>query len=159
MNERDSNPSLPGEKGISSRVSQGLEHLEKLKEVQRIQYDYFKHLTTICAASLAAIIAFITRVVPSPKCPVLVLISIVLITLCLLAALWAMPVPGNAILYMNGIGIIGGLSKEDHQKKEDLVKKYNKALGLIHVYDWITRMAFLFGVLLFLAFAYKNLAR
>jgi len=148
---------------MAGQTKELIESMEKMKEVQRIQYDYFKHLTTLSTASIGAIIAFVTKVFPASNCIVIAFISLISFFFCLLAALWAMPGPGNAILYVTGIQAIATSSEKNPQERakdvENYEDKYNRALDQIKCYDLITRIAFLHGIIFFLVYAGINLVR
>lgn len=148
---------------MSDKVNEFFESMEKLKEVHRIQYDYFKHLTTLSTASIGAIIAFVTKVFPASNCIIIAVISLISFFFCLLAALWAMPGPGNAISYVTGIQVIATPSDKNPQELakdvEDYTDKYNRALDQIKCYGLITRIAFLHGIIFFLVYAGINLVR
>lgn len=148
---------------MSDKINEFFESIEKLKEVSRIQYDYFKHLTTLSTASIGAIIAFVTKVFPASNCIIIAFISLISFFFCLLAALLAMPGPGNVILYMTGIQAIATSSEKNPQERakdlEDLKVKYDRELTQLKYYDLITRIAFLNGIIFFLVYAGINLVR
>jgi hypothetical protein len=148
---------------MAGQTKEFIESMEKMKEVQRIRYDYFKHLTTLSTASIGAIIAFVTKVFPASNCIIIAVISLISFFFCLLASLWAMPEPGNAISYVTGIQVIATSLEKNPQERakdaEDYKDKYDRALNQIECYGLITRIAFLNGIIFFLVYAGINLVR
>lgn len=133
--------------------------MERMKETQRLQYDYFKHLTTLSVTSIGVIVAVI-KLDAISKFHILAGFSIFGFLVCLVAALWAMPISTNSILYLTGIRIITTSTiKSPEERKADFEEfsaNYTKTLGRIGFSDHLTRWTFLAGVLIFLAFAGLN---
>lgn len=146
---------------MSIKLKNLLISANNLKEVMRIAYDYFKHLTTISASSIGVIAALGLKVFNEPKYLVLLIISIASLFLCLLASIWVLSVPGNAILYLVAYQTIASLpdGSTDKQKKdiEEIQKKYDHSLDQIHNYDIFTKITFLVGIIVFLLFFGLNL--
>jgi hypothetical protein len=146
---------------MSTRLNSLLTSADNLKDVMRIAYDYFKHLTTISASSIGVIAALVLKVFCEPRYLVLLIISIASLFLCLLASIWVLTVPGNAILYLVAIQTIASSPEVSPDKRmkdtEDIQKKYDRSLDQIHFYDVFTKITFLVGIVVFLVFFGLNL--
>ena len=134
--------------------------MEQLKETQRMQFDYFKHLTTLSTGSILIIIALLEKVFIDPEGIILSVLSIVVLAICLLGSLWAMPICGNIVLYTTGLRTIitvGDKDAEDRIKDaNEFTKNISKSLKWIGILDNISRYSFLSGIILFLSFATLN---
>jgi len=144
-----------------NKLNHLLMSVDRLKEVQRIQYDYFKHLTTLSVGSIGVIATLVLKVLPEPKCMVLLIISIISFFLCLLASLWALTAPGNAILYMVGIQTYAAAAPENPERHKEAVEKESRklenSLNQIKFFDIFTKIFFLVGIVVFLVYVGVNL--
>jgi hypothetical protein len=132
--------------------------MENLKDTQRLQYDYFKHLTTLSLTAIGLLIVAIRSdsisfsLVPAG-------ISLVSLLVCLVTALYAMPVVGNSILFLTGVRITATskVKPPEEAKKdlEDFSSKYSQTLDRIHLSDKITKFSLLSGA--FMAVIYAGL--
>ena len=104
------------------KLKDTIEFFEQMKEIQRIQYDYFKHLTTLSSGAILIVVAFIGQVFNHSVGIFFAFASIIAFILALAISLWALPLPGNTILYINVI--IQGVAEGDENKA---MEGYNKA--------------------------------
>jgi hypothetical protein len=130
--------------------------MESLKDTQRLQYDYFKHLTTLSVTSIGLLIAAIRSdtlsysLIPAG-------LSIFSLLICLITALFAMPVATNSILFLTGVRITATskVKKPEESRKDfdEFAAKYTGTLDRIRSSDRLTRITFLAGVLAALVYA------
>ncbi|MGA2361628.1 MAG: hypothetical protein ABSG73_04125 [Candidatus Aminicenantales bacterium] len=134
----------------------GFELLEKFKDIQRLQFEYFKHLSTISASSLGIIVALSKVFFPNTKIVCLLILSLLSITCCLIAAVSAMPLVANSILYI----LRAQAGKAIREKDPDpIIDQYSRALDKIEDFDRFTRITLMAGAVLFLIFAAINLVK
>jgi len=143
---------------MSEKLKELLESMEKMKEVQRIVYDYFKHLTTLSAGLILVIVAFLEKVFSDPTGITFVVISVICFALCLISSLEALPSAGNIIMYISAMRIIAQGEDEMKAVEElgEIMKKINKSINWMQIYDRVTRYSFLAGIIAFLIFAGIN---
>ena len=141
---------------MSEQRQELLNSMESLKDTQRLQYDYFKHLTTL-SLTLIGLMAAAIRSDSISYALIPAGFSILGLLVCLIAALFAMPVAGNSILFLTGVRITATskVKPPDEAKKdfEDFAEKYSKTLDRIHISDIPTRIALLVGVFMALTYA------
>ena len=145
---------------MAEKREEVLDMLEKMKEIQRMEFDYFKHLTTLSAGSILILVAFLEKVFSNPIGKAWVVVSVCCFVLCLISSLRALPSAANIVLYTTGIRMVLISGGEDVKKAEAKVKeglkKINKALGLLKIYDRVTGYSFQAGIIAFLIFAGIN---